>query len=335
VIGCSRPTARRDRALAEGLPMLPRLRRVRYRETVLEEMDLPAILSRAPELCLIDELAHTNAPGTSTQALRRRRGRAGGRHRRALDAQRPAPRVAQRPHHRAERHPRARDDPRRDPRARRRGRADRPHARGAARAPARRQGLPAERIDAALNNFFKIENLAALREVALRQVAEEVGAKRLTTELVGSREESLAAERRRRSASACSRWSSPTPAPSAWCAARGARRSAWARSSTCCGFARRAGRSPRMSSARSRRCASSPRCSARGCSRRSPTTSRRVVESPRGAGTTYILIGARARRAGLRLRTPLPQRLMQRLPGRRRAHRRRPRQRPRLARRGP
>ena len=48
------------------------------------------------------------------------------------------------------------------------------------RAAARRQGLPAERVEAALNNFFKIENLAALREVALRQVAEEVEAKRLT-----------------------------------------------------------------------------------------------------------------------------------------------------------
>jgi two-component system sensor histidine kinase KdpD len=34
-----------------------------YRETELEELDLPAILTRAPELCLIDELAHTNAPG--------------------------------------------------------------------------------------------------------------------------------------------------------------------------------------------------------------------------------------------------------------------------------
>ncbi len=30
---------------------------------MLEEMDLPAILARAPELCLIDELAHTNVPG--------------------------------------------------------------------------------------------------------------------------------------------------------------------------------------------------------------------------------------------------------------------------------
>src|SRR4029077_20378000 len=52
---------------------------------------------------------------------------------------------------------------------------------------------PPERIDAALNNFFKIENLAALREGALRQVAEGVGAKRLTTELVASRGERLPA----------------------------------------------------------------------------------------------------------------------------------------------
>jgi two-component system sensor histidine kinase KdpD len=38
---------------------------------------------------------------------------------------------------------------------------------------------PAERVQSALNNFFKVENLAALREVALRQVAEEVEAKRV------------------------------------------------------------------------------------------------------------------------------------------------------------
>jgi len=49
-------------AQAEGLELIPR-RRVEYRGTVLEEMDLPAIFRRAPELCLIDELAHTNAPG--------------------------------------------------------------------------------------------------------------------------------------------------------------------------------------------------------------------------------------------------------------------------------
>ena len=41
---------------------------------------------------------------------------------------------------------------------------------------------PGENIDAALNNFFRIENLAALREVSLRQVAEDVESKRLVHE---------------------------------------------------------------------------------------------------------------------------------------------------------
>ena len=45
-----------------GLEIVPR-RRVDYRGTELEEMDLPALLARAPELALIDELAHSNAPG--------------------------------------------------------------------------------------------------------------------------------------------------------------------------------------------------------------------------------------------------------------------------------
>src|SRR5271155_544750 len=63
VIGLLETHGRAETAhLAEGLPIVPR-RRVSYRETVLEEMDLPAILERAPQLCLIDELAHTNAPG--------------------------------------------------------------------------------------------------------------------------------------------------------------------------------------------------------------------------------------------------------------------------------
>lgn len=50
---------------------------------------------------------------------------------------------------------------------------------------------PPERVPAALNNFFKVENLAALREIALRQVAEEVESKRLVRELVGTRENRL------------------------------------------------------------------------------------------------------------------------------------------------
>ena len=50
---------------------------------------------------------------------------------------------------------------------------------------------PTQNIDAALNNFFKIENLAALREVSLRQVAEDVESKRLVrseAEALGTRE---------------------------------------------------------------------------------------------------------------------------------------------------
>ena len=48
-------------ALLQGLDVLPR-RRVEYRGTVIEEMDLDAVLVRRPQLVLVDELAHTNAP---------------------------------------------------------------------------------------------------------------------------------------------------------------------------------------------------------------------------------------------------------------------------------
>ena len=48
--------------LLQGLEVLPR-RTVEYRGTRLEDMDLDALLARSPELALVDELAHTNAPG--------------------------------------------------------------------------------------------------------------------------------------------------------------------------------------------------------------------------------------------------------------------------------
>jgi two-component system sensor histidine kinase KdpD len=50
-------------ALIEGLEQVAR-RRIEYRGVVLEEMDLGAILARSPTVCLVDELAHTNAPGS-------------------------------------------------------------------------------------------------------------------------------------------------------------------------------------------------------------------------------------------------------------------------------
>jgi two-component system sensor histidine kinase KdpD len=50
-------------ALLEGLEVVAR-RRIDYRGQVLEEMDLDAILARRPEVVIVDELAHTNAPGS-------------------------------------------------------------------------------------------------------------------------------------------------------------------------------------------------------------------------------------------------------------------------------
>src|SRR5262249_25659404 len=57
------PHGRKETVAQAGDLEVVRRRRVPYRDAVLEEMDLPAVLRRSPELCLIDELAHTNAPG--------------------------------------------------------------------------------------------------------------------------------------------------------------------------------------------------------------------------------------------------------------------------------
>jgi two-component system sensor histidine kinase KdpD len=50
-------------ALLEGLEVIPR-RRIEYKGQWLEEMDLDAIIARRPQIVLVDELAHTNAPGS-------------------------------------------------------------------------------------------------------------------------------------------------------------------------------------------------------------------------------------------------------------------------------
>ncbi len=49
--------------LLEGLEIVPR-RHIEYRGVVIEEMDAEAVLAREPMVALIDELAHTNAPGS-------------------------------------------------------------------------------------------------------------------------------------------------------------------------------------------------------------------------------------------------------------------------------
>ena len=53
----------RPRQLLEGLEQLPP-RPVEYRGATLREFDLDAALARRPKLLLVDELAHTNAPGS-------------------------------------------------------------------------------------------------------------------------------------------------------------------------------------------------------------------------------------------------------------------------------
>jgi len=195
-IGYMEPHKRPDTsALAEGLEAVPR-RRVAHRDTELEEMDLPALLARSPELALIDELAHTNAPGVE-RAKRYEDVRevlAAGidvfstvnvQHLESLNDQ-----VAELTGTRVrETIPDAVL-----------GEADEvvlidltPEAL-IARLRAGKI-YPGENIEAALSNFFTVENLLALREVALRQVAQQVEAKRLTVEEpLGTREERVAAE---------------------------------------------------------------------------------------------------------------------------------------------
>jgi len=53
-------------ALIAGLEVVPR-RKVEYRGVTVEEMDLDAILARRPEVCVVDEVPHTNAPGSKNK----------------------------------------------------------------------------------------------------------------------------------------------------------------------------------------------------------------------------------------------------------------------------
>ena len=64
VIGYLEPHDRPDTAaLAEGLEIVPKLRTL-HGELELDEMDVDAVIRRTPEIALVDELAHTNAPGS-------------------------------------------------------------------------------------------------------------------------------------------------------------------------------------------------------------------------------------------------------------------------------
>jgi two-component system, OmpR family, sensor histidine kinase KdpD len=190
VIGYLEPHDRPETSeQARGLETVPR-RAVAIRGGAeVEEMDLGALLARAPGLALIDELAHTNPPGLAHRKRYEDIADVLGagidvfstvnvQHLESLNDQ-----VAELTGVRV--------------------RETVPDSvlAGAdevvlidltpeALIARLREGkiYPGERIDSALNNFFKIENLAALREVSLRQTAEDVESKRL---VVRSEEEEL------------------------------------------------------------------------------------------------------------------------------------------------
>ena len=183
VIGYLEPHGRADTiAQAKGLETIPR-RTVIYRGRALQEMDLPAVLARRPELCLIDELAHTNMPGVehekryedvrdvleagidvfstvNVQHLESLKDQVaeltGALVRETIpdEVLSSADEVVL---------------------------VDLTPEELIARLRAGKVYAP-ELVSAALNNFFKIESLSALRETALRQVAEDVEVRRLVRE---------------------------------------------------------------------------------------------------------------------------------------------------------
>lgn len=66
-VGFVEPHGRADTVARVGdLEVIPR-RRVTYRDVTIEEMDLEAILRRRPDVVVVDELPHTNAPGSKNE----------------------------------------------------------------------------------------------------------------------------------------------------------------------------------------------------------------------------------------------------------------------------
>ncbi len=154
------------------------LRRIEYRGIVLEEMDVDAVIARRPEIAIVDELAHTNVPGSKNQK----------RHEDVLDLLDAGIEVitAVNVQH---------IESLNDAVARTTGvrvretipdsflqRADEVINVDVSVDTLRtrlRQGkiYGVEKIEQSLNNFFRKGNLSALRELALRQVAEDQAAK--------------------------------------------------------------------------------------------------------------------------------------------------------------
>lgn len=64
VVGTINTHGRKETAaILEGLPIIPE-KWIKYKDTIFEELDIDQILAKKPQLVLIDELAHTNVPGS-------------------------------------------------------------------------------------------------------------------------------------------------------------------------------------------------------------------------------------------------------------------------------
>jgi two-component system sensor histidine kinase KdpD len=194
VIGYLEPHDRaQTTAQAAGFEVVPR-RRVQHGDLEVEEMDLPGVLRRAPELALIDELAHTNPLGLEhakryedvndvlaagidvystvnvqhLESLNDRVAELTGVTVRetfpdsVLNSADEVVLIDLTPQALIQR---------------------------------LREGkvYPPARAEAALANFFRVENLSALREVALRQVAEDVESKRLVRAVLSTRDDRVSA----------------------------------------------------------------------------------------------------------------------------------------------
>jgi two-component system sensor histidine kinase KdpD len=189
VVGYVETHGRAETAEKVGdLEVIPR-RKVTYKDREFEEMDLPAILARKPEIVLVDELAHTNVPGVENEkryqdvedilaagisvmttvniqhfeSVQEIVTRVTG-----VDVQE---RVPDRLLRQADAIVNV-DLPSEELRQR----------------LAAGKIYPTERINAALENFFREENLASLRELAMRQIADRLEAERRGIEKKGEPE---------------------------------------------------------------------------------------------------------------------------------------------------
>src|ERR1017187_7810766 len=179
-------------AKLEGLPVIPR-RKIHYKDRDLEEMDLPAILDRKPEIVLVDELAHSNVPGAENE-------------KRSLDVEdilaagisvmttvnlqhfESVQEIVSRVTH-VEVRERVPDRLLRHADAIVNVDLPSEELRDRLRAG---KIYPMDRVPAALENFFREENLASLRELAMRQIAARLeavrqGPDRRDTESVGAK----------------------------------------------------------------------------------------------------------------------------------------------------